>query len=55
MLTRLKDWKTTIAGLGITAALVVVFKSFNCEVPADWMTWAVVTLPAILGAVSKSA
>jgi hypothetical protein len=53
MLERLKNWKTTIAGLGVTAVLLVFFKSFNCELPNDWMVWAVSTLPAAFGALSK--
>lgn len=53
MVERFKNWKTTIAGLGVTAAFIVVFESFHCEFPSDWMVWAISTLPAAFGALSK--
>ena len=53
MSERLKNWKTTLAGTAVGVGLLVIFKSFNCELPSDWLAWGVATIPAVLGAVSK--
>lgn len=53
MLERVKYWKTTVAGLAGAGAIIVILKSFHCELPSDWMVWGMATIPAALGAWSK--
>ena len=54
MMARIKDWKTSGAGLAISGAFWYVFQSFGCQLPSDWLTYAVVALPAVLGLLSHS-
>ena len=53
MLDRLKNWKTTVAGLAGAGVIAVIFKSFHCEFPNDWMAWAITTIPVAIGAWGK--
>jgi len=53
MLDRLKNWKTTVAGLAGAGAVIIIFKSFHCELPNDWLAWGMATIPAAIGAIGK--
>ena len=53
MLERLKNWKTTLMGVAGAGAIVVIFKSFGCELPSDWIVWGMATIPAAIGALGK--
>ena len=46
-------WKTTSAGIGIGAAILIILKSWHCQLPSDWLTWAMGIAPVILGALAK--
>ena len=51
---RISDWKTTGPGVAISGILVYVFNSMGCVLPSNWMMYAVVAAPTILGLLSKS-
>jgi hypothetical protein len=53
VLKRILQWKSSVAGLGITAVLVYLFNSLECKAPSDWEAWIAVVLPTILGMLSK--
>lgn len=52
LLRRLGNWKTTGSGLAISAVMMIVFNSFDCKLPVDWVAWATSLLPAVLGVLS---
>ena len=53
LLGRIANWKTTVGGAGISSIFWYVFNSLECKAPADWMIWAVIAAPTILGMLGK--
>ncbi len=51
-LQRVTNWKSTTAGVGISAAFMVLFNSLGCQAPDNPLVYAVGILPAVLGAFS---
>ena len=53
MLERLKNWKTTVAGFAGAGVIIVLAQSFHCQLPTDWSTWVMATIPLLIGALSS--
>jgi len=50
---RLKNWKTTVAGFAGAGVIIVLAQSFHCQLPTDWGTWAMATIPLVIGSLAS--
>lgn len=53
VLHRLGNLKTTSAGIVLSGLVAYVLESWKCQLPSDWLKYALEAGPAILGILAK--